>query len=91
MELFKVLSQLDVSPLPQTTADQAALDNIFGIVFGIAASIAVVIVVYGGVRFIASRGNSSEVVKARSIVLYGLVGLAVILLAFSIVTFTIGI
>lgn len=91
MSLLQTFAQLDLSPLPSTAANQDSLNTILTIVFSVAGAVALLVVVYGGVRFIASRGQPAEFAKARSIIVYGIVGLVVVLLAFAIVSFTIGI
>jgi len=53
----------------------------------LAGLLAVVFVVYAGVRFIASQGSPDEVAKARTGILYALGGLATSILAVTFVTF----
>lgn len=51
--------------------------------------IAVGVMVYGGFVYLTSQGDPSKAKRGRDVILYGLVGLAVALLAFAIVTFVV--
>ena len=58
--------------------------NIFSIVVGI---IAVIMIVYGGFRYITSGGDTTKVTTARNTILYAIIGLIVVALAQFIVKF----
>ncbi len=58
--------------------------NIFSIIVGIAA---VIMIIYGGFRFITSGGDSGNVTTAKQTVLYALVGLIIVALAQVVVKF----
>ena len=49
--------------------------------------IAVGVMVYGGFTYLTAQGDPSKAKRGRDVILYGLVGLAVTLLAFAIVAF----
>ena len=44
-------------------------------------------IIYGGVVYTLSTGDAAKVAKAKNIIIYGIVGLVVALLAFAIVEF----
>ncbi len=100
MQIIKALSSLaaDVKKvdlnytngLPQASANNGTLQAILQIVFGIAAALAVLMIVIAGFRFIAGEGNPQEVSKARSTILYAVIGLIVAISAEIIVSFTLG-
>lgn len=46
----------------------------------IAGSLLVIMIIYGGVRFVVSKGNSGEITKAKTILWWALVGMAVVLI-----------
>ncbi len=79
-------SQLDVTPLPQTAADSDAISTILKMVFGIAGSIALLVVVIAGFRYIVTTGDPAKMAQAKKAILYALIGLVVALSGFSIVT-----
>ena len=63
------------------------LNTIITWVLGILAFVAVVIIIYGGVRYMTSAGDSGKVKDAKNTILYGIIGLVIALLAFAIVSF----
>lgn len=58
--------------------------NIFSAIVGI---IAVVMIIVGGVKYITSQGESSNVTAAKNTILYAVVGLVIVALAQIIVRF----
>lgn len=76
--------------LPTPNANSGDMQQILQIAFAVLAALAVVFIAVGGLRFITSQGNPQEVSKAKSTVVYALVGLLVALLAEAIVSFTLG-
>jgi len=75
--------------LPQVNATSSSLQSIMQIVIGIAGSIAVVMIVMGGLQFITAQGDPSGVAKARKTLLFAVVGLVVAILAEAIITFVV--
>lgn len=51
--------------------------------------LAVGVMVYGGFVYLTSQGDPSRAKRGRDVIIYGLVGLAVTLLAFTIVNFVV--
>jgi hypothetical protein len=58
--------------------------NIFSAIVGI---IAVIMIVYGGLRYITSGGESGKVTAAKNTIIYAIIGLIVVALAQFIVKF----
>ena len=52
--------------------------------------IALAFIVYGGFRYIMSRGDEREVETAKNTITYAVIGIIVIGLAYAIVTFVVG-
>lgn len=69
-----------------TTADEVVNTGL-NLVLTATGIIAVGVMVYGGFVYLTSQGDPSKVKRGRDVILYGLVGLAVALLAFAIVAF----
>lgn len=65
-------------------------NNGIAVVIGVIASVSVVMVVIGGLRYVLSGGDSAGIKSAKDTILYALVGLGVSLVAFFIVSFVIG-
>ena len=75
---------------PKVSAGSSQLHNILSITFAIVAALSVLMIVIAGFRFITAQGNPQEVAKARSTILYALIGLIVSLGAEAIVGFALG-
>lgn len=63
--------------LAQPAASTANVQNIVQVLFGILAVIAVLIIVISALSIVTADGDAGKVAKARSAILYTLVGLAV--------------
>lgn len=53
-------------------------------------AISVVMVIVGGLRYVISGGNTTNVGTAKNTILYAIVGLVISLLAYAIINFVIG-
>lgn len=68
----------------------AGIRVIVNIFLTLAGLIAVVMIVYGGVQYVISRGEEDQAKTAKSTILYAVIGLIVIGLSAAIVNFAIG-
>lgn len=76
------------APEPPPTIDiPAVILNVTNWLFGILLAAAVIFLIYGGFLFVTASGNEEQLVKARSIIRYAVVGLVVALLAQGIIAF----
>ena len=75
--------------LPETTGSGSELKEILQIALGVAAALAVLFVVIGGMRFVTSSGDPQGAAKARNTMIYAIVGLLVSVMAEAIVAFAI--
>jgi hypothetical protein len=82
-------SSICLSGLPHTGADRSTIEKILRIVIGITAAISVLFIAIGGVRYIISQGEPQAVSKAKSTIVYALIGLVVAIVAQAIVAFVI--
>lgn len=76
--------------IPKVAADWANLKVGLQVVFGVAAAIALLVILLGALKFITAQGDPQEVAKGRSMILYAAIGLVVALSAEAIVMFAIG-
>ncbi len=76
--------------LPQPKANDGQIDTIVQIVIATLAAISVLMIVIAGFRFVAGQGNPQEVAKARSTMLYAIVGLLLAICAQAIITLALG-
>lgn len=89
---------LDVTPNKPSTVGGgdssdlgANVQNIINAIIGVLGIVAVVVIIYGGVQYMTSSGDSGKVKKAKDTILYGVIGLVICALAFAITNFVIGI
>ena len=67
--------------------DNGVFSRITNTILLIVGLISVIMLVYGGLRYILSGGDSKKVTDAKNTVLYAIIGLIISLLAFAIVNF----
>jgi hypothetical protein len=79
---------IDTGSLPKPNTSNT-IQTVLNIVFSISASIAVLMTVIGGFRYIIARGDPGATATARNVILYAIVGLVVVVAAYSIVTFVV--
>lgn len=73
--------------IPTTDVTQSSFQGILQVVFGIAGAVALIMIILAAFKYVISQGNPGETTKAKNGIIYASVGLAVCILAFSIVTF----
>ena len=61
------------------------IGRVISIAIGVVGSLALVIVVYGGIMWMTAGGNDSKVAKAQKTIMWGFLGLVVVLLSYVIV------
>ena len=69
---------------------KTTVKNVINVILYVVGLLAVVMVIIGGVQYTTSGGDSAAVTKAKNTILYGIVGLAIAILAYAIVNFVIG-
>jgi hypothetical protein len=57
---------------------------------GFLGLVAVIMIIYGGITWMTSAGNEKRVTQAKQILTYSVIGMVIILLSWSFVTFVIG-
>lgn len=82
---------LEAAGCKTTATADSVINNVLSVVTGIMGLVAVGAMIYGGVIYIISNGDSSKITQAKHIIIYGLIGLVVSLLAFTIVRFVSGV
>ena len=64
--------------------------NVSSVAFGIAAAVAVLFIIIGGISYTASAGDPGKISKAKDTILYAVIGLVVVLVSFVAIQFVIG-
>ena len=84
--LFAAISSDSVN-IQKAEINAAQFENIFSVILAIGGAVAVIFVVLGGIKYSMSQGNASDLEKAKDMIVYALVGLAFVIMAFTIVQF----
>ena len=84
-------AQGGLSDLATKTNSEQDLTKMIGIilntVYVVIGIVTVVMIIIGGVNYATSQGDSTKVKKAKDTILYGIIGLVIVLLAFAITNF----
>lgn len=65
------------------------ITTVMQLVFGLAGAVAVLIVTFAGTQYVLSQGDPQKVAKAKQTIIFALVGLVIIILSYSIVSFVV--
>lgn len=84
--LFAQIGEGEVN-IPKPGLTDSSITTVLQIVFGVVGAAAVIVLVIAGIQYSVSLGNPEATGKLRNTIIYAGVGLAVCVLAFSIVTF----
>lgn len=77
-----------IGKLSVTSFDDLRTSIINNLIYA-AGAISVIMIVFGGLRYVLSQGDSSKITQAKNTILYAVIGLAVSILAFAVVNFVI--
>ncbi|MBU4421767.1 pilin [Patescibacteria group bacterium] len=93
VDLSKMMS--DINPLKKYckngVCDPALLlGGIIKAALGIVGSIALLMFLYGGFLWLTSTGNEQKITKGKSVLVWAVIGLAVIFMSYAAVNFVIG-
>lgn len=77
--------------VPVVNAGAAQLSTVMSnLVFPIAGAVCVIFLIIGGIQYATSNGNSADISKAKDTLVYSLVGLVFVIMAFAIVQLILG-
>jgi Type IV secretion system pilin len=77
------------NPFPRTPTTSGSIDDILNIVFGVVGAICVLMVTFGGFKYVMSRGDPAQLAKAKDTIMYAVIGLAIVMFATVIVNFVV--
>ena len=69
--------------------DTGAFKQVTNTILYIVGIIAVIMVIFGGIKYVVSGGDSKKVTDAKNTILYAIIGLIIAFLAYAIVNFVI--
>jgi TRAP-type C4-dicarboxylate transport system permease small subunit len=90
--LFRVIADgIDPSKieLPLNPVGSGTIKTALSLATGIAAAVAFLLIILGGLKYVTSEGDPDSVTKAKNTILYALVGLIISMTALAIVTFVV--
>jgi cytochrome bd-type quinol oxidase subunit 2 len=91
---MKILHYFAIDKIPAgnipTNSANAVLNGALNIFYVASGVVAVVVIIIAGYMYVTSQGDSAAVAKAKNAILYAVIGLVVILLAFGVTWFVIG-
>jgi hypothetical protein len=70
---------------------ESIFTDIVNILLFVIGAVSVIMLIYGGIRYTTSGGNSTNVTAAKNTIMYAIIGLIVAFLAFAIVNWVLGI
>ena len=83
-----------VNEVNKTANAETGLENQIGLIIngiiGAIGVVAVIMIILGGINYMTSQGDAAKAKKGRDTILYGIIGLIIVLLAFAIVNFVLG-
>ena len=74
--------------IPKLTGEQV-LHNGLNLTYFLAGTIAVIVIIIGGIMYVTSAGNSGNITKAKNMLLYAAIGLVIVIAAYAITNFVI--
>ena len=65
------------------------IKNVINVLLFIIGVVSVIMIIVGGIKYVLSNGDSSQITAAKNTILYAVIGLIVALLAYAIVNFVV--
>ncbi|MDR0591010.1 MAG: pilin [Candidatus Nomurabacteria bacterium] len=65
------------------------IKTVINVALFIIGALSVIMLIYGGIRYTTSAGDSSKITSAKHTIMYAIIGLVVALLAYAIVNFVV--
>lgn len=90
MIIAQLLDTPDKLGIPNRTASNSDLNNITNMVYGIAAVIAVIVIIIAGILYATSNGDAGQVARSKNAIIYAVIGLIVVTFAFTITGYVLG-
>lgn len=75
--------------VPTTSAD-ALFTNALNLTYFIAGVVTVIVIIIAAVMYTTSSGDAARVTRAKNLLTYGIVGLVIVLVAFTVTSFISG-
>ncbi|MFP4514527.1 MAG: pilin [Parcubacteria group bacterium] len=77
------------NPLGENTTPNTIIGRVINAVLGVIGSLALLMFVYGGITWMTSSGSPEKIKKGRDIIIWSVIGLAIIFFSYALVNFVI--
>jgi hypothetical protein len=78
------------TPTDLFNGDNSIFKNVTNAALFLIGAVSVLMLIYGGIRYTVSGGDTKQVTDAKNTILYAVVGIVVAIMAYAIVNFVIG-
>lgn len=82
-------AQGDQTPSNLFSGDDSIFRQIVNIMLFIVGAVAVIMLIFGGIRYVTSGGAQDQVTAAKNTIMYAIIGIVVAILAFAVVNFVV--
>lgn len=79
----------DEQPENLFNGDDSVFQTVTKVMLFLIGAISVVMLIYGGIRYTISQGDSTAVTNAKNTIMYAVIGIVIAILAFAIVNFVV--
>lgn len=79
----------DEQPENLFNGDDSVFQTVTSVMLFLIGAISVVMLIYGGIRYTISQGDSTAVTNAKNTIMYAVIGIVIAILAFAIVNFVV--
>lgn len=69
--------------------DDSIFKNVVNILLFLVGAISVIMLIFGGIKYVTSGGSQEQVTSAKNTIMYAIIGIIVALLAYAVVSFVI--
>ena len=69
--------------------DDSVFQTVTNVMLFLIGAISVVMLIYGGIRYTISQGDSTAVTNAKNTIMYAVIGIVIAILAFAIMNFVV--
>lgn len=70
--------------------ENSIFKNIVNILLFLVGAVSVIMLIFGGIKYVTSGGAQDQVTSAKNTIMYAIIGIVVALLAFAVVNFVVG-
>lgn len=75
--------------IPTTSGDDILMNGL-NLMYFLAGTVSVIVIIIGGIMYASSSGDAGRIAKAKNLLTYSVVGLIIVLVAFTITAFVSG-